>query len=328
MPTGKSHSFSIFHFAPLTHFRGAGLMVRSLLDGGVRPVLDLEDSVQCVFDAQRSRELKKTARSGLLQLAVVLGQKLNQREMSRILVRINGRHTEHYAADIRALASCYSLGFKPGIVLPKVETPEDLSKCAADLQSACGMHPSVNPILETGCAMKAVPEILAHQAAAWDGEPGGVTFFGYFDYALDIGQWPLLSPFQHEFWNLTLPVREAVENAGLLYVHPPLQEIGTTHGLQRIKAMLLNTGSRPAGMASLGMQQTEALRQHVEPTMMAFDVPRLAFHDAAERARWVVQQFESARCSRRSFAVADGYFISPHEYLLARNHLQLTTESP
>jgi citrate lyase beta subunit len=138
-------NFEIHHFIPLTHYRAAASELSTLVQKGIFPVLDLEDSVQCVFDPVRNLRLKNLARQGLLSLAELRSKEPIPQD--KLMIRINHRATSHYKADLEAIARCYEVGFCPSIVLPKVESCDDLQHCSDWIQSKTGITPRIIPII-------------------------------------------------------------------------------------------------------------------------------------------------------------------------------------
>ncbi len=315
---GMTEQAAIYHFLPLTRYRGAGPLLADLLGRGITPVLDLEDSVQCVFDPERNLQLKEQARHGLRQLAPILAAQ--GVAPGQIMLRINHAETPHYAADLAVVIDCFAEGFIPEILLPKVAQPEDLLDCQNRLQSATSHVVRISPLIESVPGIARLNEILAAPA------PGSGAVFGYFDYAVDAGHWPINSQFSPEFWKLVLHIREVIEQSGVRYIHPPYPHLTDEVGLLRIKSMLQATGSAAFGICSLSTAQSAVLERSVPAALMRYESS--AFQETAAsfraRAEWVVELFEFGRAHKRSFAISEGYFISPHEYWLAKRFLERT----
>lgn len=299
----------------MTRHRAAVALLDDLLARGHMPVLDLEDSVQCVFDSGRCDALKEQARQGLRRIAPEM--RARGVPPGRILVRINDAGTRYHAADMVAVMDCFAEGFFPEIMLPKVNGPEDVLRCLERVHAVAGNHACVTPVIETVSGVERMEEILntAVRSAA----------FGYFDYALDAGHWPLYSQSGRDFWDLAGRVRGVMERHGVCYIHPPSAHLDDDEGLLRIKAMLQAAGGADFGMCSLGGAQSAVLERSVAAAVMNFDaVPDgCGETDPCRRAEWVVRCFEEGRSNKRSFAVEDGYFISPHEYQLAKRFMEV-----
>jgi citrate lyase subunit beta / citryl-CoA lyase len=126
------------------------------LDSGTDEVIvDLEDSVGSAD--------KDAARQALMSMT----------PPSRpVLVRVNGRASEHHAADVRAISS---LGWLAAVILPKVEYPEDIAALKTTLPGRVGVLALV----------ESARGIVAAEAIA----DGGAhrLLFGSADYLADIG---------------------------------------------------------------------------------------------------------------------------------------------
>ena len=73
-------------------------------------------------------------------------------------------------------------------------------------------------------------------------------------------------------------------------------------------------------MCSLGVPQTRILSQPIAPDRR--NIPEQVQECLTYKALSIITHFESARCHQRSFAAVDGYFVTPHEYQLAKRYLQ------
>ena len=306
-------AFTIYHFLPLTHPRASEDALGMLLDEGVRPVLDLEDSVGCMLDPGRNQRLKARARANLLDMA--RRRAVSSPSADRVLVRINQRGSAEYLADIAVLESCARLGFRPGILLSKTHGPEDVRDCSSRLVRGGAGAPRIVPILESVAGIDALESILDVLP-----ESGRTVFFGYFDFALDAGHWPLRSQLGASYWKFYQSLSARVEAKSGSLVNAPFAHWNSEEELLRVKSMLLATATRATGMCSLGMPQTTVLARKVP----AAPLP-VREHEPSclvTHARWVIRHFSAARCNMRSFAVVDGYFVTPHEYMLAQRYLE------
>lgn len=127
---------------------------KALASGAHQVIVDLEDAV--------GPEDKDSARHALTQL-----------EPERpCLVRINPDGTPHHGPDLAAVAA---LGWVAGVILPKVERPDDVARIAARLPGGTPLL----PLIESAAALQAVDEIAT----------AGVTrlLFGSADFLADLG---------------------------------------------------------------------------------------------------------------------------------------------
>ncbi len=148
-------------FAPASKPDVIRKMPRSNADG---IVLDLEDAV--------APSAKAEARRHCLALAPEL------RAVSPklvIMVRVNAVPTEWFADDLAALHPSLT-----GIVVPKVETVEQLDVVAAELHRRDLGHLKIVAGLETVAGAVRAFEIAAHPVVSW-------CYFGAEDYIADLG---------------------------------------------------------------------------------------------------------------------------------------------
>ena len=130
-------------------------------------IIDLEDSV---------------ADSAKQQAVDLLGAALSQDfGKRRCLVRINAMSTPHWQNDIAALKHIVASGLNfDGIVLPKVESTEEIDTCVNAMDKA-GIQSSLWIMVETSKGVQRVDELCAF------GNPVTGIMIGTADLALDLG---------------------------------------------------------------------------------------------------------------------------------------------
>lgn len=134
-------------------------------------IIDLEDAVP-IADKESTRPMVREVLDG--------------HPGRRIFVRINALHTPYAKDDLRAVVS----ENLEGIMLPKVESPEDiltLDALLTDLEKSHGMPPGkleVMSICETARGLEELYQIISAKPAH---NRVGVVTFGAADYTLDLG---------------------------------------------------------------------------------------------------------------------------------------------
>lgn len=129
-------------------------VAKAQASGAHQVIIDLEDAVG-IAD-------KDTARDALAGVEVE----------GTCLVRINALGTPFHEADVAAVAA---LGWVAGVVVPKVESPDDLADVADRLPAGL----AVLPLIESAAALRAVDDIA---------EAGPTRLlFGSADYLADLG---------------------------------------------------------------------------------------------------------------------------------------------
>ncbi len=299
----------------MTRPRAARRRIPELLKEGVGVILDLEDSAMCVFDEDRTRRLKAEAREGLRLVAADFPP---SSVSEAVVIRINTLGSPHFENDLTALAEWTRRGLPLHISLPKAESGDFVRWAASRISEACGRDAlaSMTPIIEVGAALDRIPEILA----ACPGNPER-AYFGWYDYALDIGLWPIPPMNSELFWNVSRRVACAVNKAGARFSQTPAGHVADQGEMLKIKSMTRFICSGPAGISTLGRDQTECLTSHVEPAEMELISPTWPPAEARAFAVETIRLFEENTRRKRSFAVIGDRFIPPHEYLAAKAHL-------
>lgn len=146
--------------------------VRKALDSSADAVIiDLEDAVP--------HGEKQAARSSVREI-------IDSKSVRRIYVRINALATEHPMFDLKAVV-CGSL---TGIMLPKVESPDDIfeiDRMLCERENRAGLTPGlleVIPIIESA---KGVQEVYQIVLARPEHRRVGTVAFGGADFTLDLG---------------------------------------------------------------------------------------------------------------------------------------------
>jgi len=134
-------------------------------------IIDLEDAVP-ISEKDRARQFAK--------------EKAEQYSSEPVFVRINGLGTQFCAADIEAVVR---KGLK-GLMVPKVETPEDIDKAhelLADAEHKAGLKPgtiSLIPLIESAAGVQNIYQILKSPSSSGRAI---IVAFGAADYTLDLG---------------------------------------------------------------------------------------------------------------------------------------------
>ena len=237
----------------------APALVRRLLGKlpveGVWPVLDLEDAIADVLAPERTAGLKAEARrhlealleDGWLPACGTVG------------VRVNAHDTPYHEADMAVVARLRRAGVSLFVVLPKVESADDVAAFDARLAAADAPATPVVPTLETGAGVLRAREIAAVARA-----PAGLVV-GIFDYALDQRLWPFPDVCDPLVWRVATVVSEAALARGIPYIHAPSPWLRDARAMRTVGARVLrlpavkaNRGVHP-GIASLGFEQTHAI---------------------------------------------------------------------
>jgi citrate lyase subunit beta/citryl-CoA lyase len=164
-------------------------------------ILDLEDAVP-IAEKEKSR--------------LLVSEVLERNPGKRVYVRVNGLGTPYYREDIEAVV-CRNL---VGIVLPKVESPEDifeLDRLLTEMETRTGLEVGALEVLSSCESAKGLEEIYHIVSAKPEHHPISVVGFGAADYTLDLGISLTREGKELEYPRYRIPV--ACRAAGIM---PPL----------------------------------------------------------------------------------------------------------
>jgi citrate lyase beta subunit len=313
----------IYQFIPVARVRVMERLIR-WMGPGTMAVLDLEDGYLDVRDLARTSERRAGGREQLLELCASAKGRTNGRAVA---LRVNVAGSEDFVRDlrvVRAVAETFGLGV---VMLPKVESAEQLRRAHADLNAEGVDFGGLVPMVETRKGMDRIDEIIA--AAVELGSPAVV--YGHHDYWLDAGVWPFPGPREKSYWEPVERVAQPALAAGLRYVHPPEAELRDEVLLAGMMARLRKVCGDRFDIMSAGMSQTSLLLRLIEEASSS--EPRseslaeqsdLELGEKKRLAEQTCDLFEANNRQEHSFSAdaRSGRFISPHEYLAAVNYLR------
>ena len=296
-----------------------------LIRGGARTgatiVLDLEDSLWNVADPAATAALKASGRATLVTLARDHGDLFRSHVIG---VRINAISGSEAAADIEAIALAAASAPISVVVVPKVESGDDLPTTIDGLRAHDVAIREVVPIIESRRAMATLDAVLGSATAVraeW-------VIYGLYDLSLDAGWWPFPEHESTAFWDRAAPFIERVEAAGLHYVHPPFMRTQDEAGLLAVLDRARRACRSEFGLLAVSLAQARATERlnAGRPALAApgrasarpdADVDPISF---AER---VVAVYLANHRPDAAFALdpRTGEFIPPHTYLAARRFL-------
>jgi citrate lyase beta subunit len=296
-----------------------------LIQGGARTgatiILDLEDALWDVADPEHTATLKATGRATLIALTREHGDLFRRHAIG---VRINAIHGPEVAADLDAIADAAEHAPISVVVVPKVESDDDLPTTVDGLRRRGMAGQELVPILESRRAIASLDDVLAAAAAAgaeW-------VIYGLYDLSLDAGWWPIPSHDTSSFWDSASPFIERVEAAGLHYVHPPFLRTRDEAGLRTVLERTRGVCRRDFGLLAVSLAQaaaTERFNAGRPPPAPAGRAFTGAARDLDPRtvAEHVVAAYGANHRPDAAFALdpRTGEFIPPHAYLAARRYL-------
>ncbi len=253
---------------------------KALASGAGAVIIDLEDAVP--------PDAKPAARTQLLD-----GFKsLSASERSRVLVRINARGTPWHEEDVLLLPPLVGAGLG-GVVLPKVESTDELSRVAALVGEDCALL----PMLESAAGL-AVLDALACS-------PGVARLvFGNLDFQADLGM--ACGPDETELLPVRLALVLASRRAGLA---APVD--GVTPGTGDMAQVQADAGrSRRGGFGA---------KLCIHPAQVA--VVNAALGPTAAELEWARRVVENSLGTGGGVFTLDGRMVDAPVLLLAQRTL-------
>lgn len=229
---------------------------------------------------------------------------------------------------VRVVAETFGLA---AVMLPKVESADQLRRAHADLNAEGVEFGNLVPMVETRKGMDQIDEIVA--AAVALGSPA--VIYGHHDYWLDAGVWPFPGPRDKFYWEPVQRIAGPALAAGLRYVHPPEAELRDEALLAEMVGGLHGLCGQRFDLFSAGMSQTPILRRLMADASSGENLSALSepcASEPAEKERLAEETcalFEENNRPEHAFSAdaRSGRFISPHEYLAAANYLRTHTDA-
>ena len=311
------------HTAPvMTRFLGR------LAGGVVAAVIDLEDGLWDVCDAERTRAMKASAREQVFKLCAAFPKALTN---TPIFLRLNPVDSPEFASDLSVARALSEACGWFGLLLPKTASGRDYAEAQARLAEAQVKYRDLVPMAETEAALGRLPTFAAEVAAR------GATslIFGFYDHCLESGEWPFPAPDESVYWERARRVSDVCRERGLRYIHPPIAVLHDTELLGAAIRRLRAWHGPRFGIFSGGPSQTpllvelcQSLDEPAEASGALLEAAStaspLSLGERLDLARKTLAVFEGHRHRGVSFTsdARQARFIPPHEHLAARRFLE------
>lgn len=297
-----------------------GIVLRQLSKArafGACVLFDLEDSVIDPAHPEATSALKQTARAQLREL----GTMVNEGGMSEkdFHIRINPLHSKELTYDLEALAAADITW--AGIFVPCVSTPAHIELYMARLERAGIRYTELIPILETEEGLRNVSTIFANRPPEIQ-----AAFFGNYDYHLDIKRFPIAEQHNDAYWHTVEPLIEQLEKLGVAYGNSPYTRFKDDPAFLNVLERMATTCSLPFRQITLRLQQSNLCRSFgvsAQQFMARQLLQPMAELMPLDEAQAIVAEFEKQRSRSGRQQGGSVRYITPQEYLLARNQLKL-----
>lgn len=234
---------------------------------------------------------------------------------AKIGLRINGEEPD-FTKDLEAISN----NFVNSIILPKIESPEQIKKFIKLLESKNITYDELIPTIETKRALtdiEAIVESLPPKIARLG--------FGHCDYNLDINAFPFFHQNSIEYWKWIRKIYSILTQKNLTILNSPYLELENYSFFKSMLHNLHNLFGSEVGQTALTTKQTELINQF-NPANEHIDFNKLIRHRLDLKVpdnyeQQVIANFEG-NSKNKTFSILgeNNILISPHEYFAAKNY--------
>lgn len=284
-------------------------------------VLDMEDALQNVLQAEQTAGLKAAARSHLAKCI------LHRQGMIRqhLGIRINAMTTSEFQKDLELLIALGPSVTWHCIIVPKVSSYEELKDYVSIFKLHGIQYKELIPIIETVKGLQNVAAIFGRKVSD---SLFHRAFWGHHDYNLDAGNWPFAEHEDADYWRLTGNFTSLLKRNGYGYINGAICCFNNTTLLRNILARIYRLYGNEFDQAALSYGQAELFRslQNNRKPIGSLNLNRktISQEESIRLAEQTLLLFERKHRADKSFVTdkEDGFFISPQMYLAARRFLQ------
>ncbi len=233
--------------------------------------------------------------------------------LTKIGLRINSEALE-LTKDLEAVSN----NFINSVLLPKIETAEQIEKIRNLLAKKYIIYDELIPIIETKTALMNIEAIV-------DSLPSKIMRlgFGHCDYNLDIKAFPFFHQNSIEYWKWIKKLYSALSPKDLTILNSPFLELENYSFFRSMLHNLYNMFGNDAGQTALTTRQSELINQfnpfndHIIFNKLIRHRLDLRVPDNYEKQ--IIENFERNN-KNKTFSILgkNSILISPHEYLAAK----------
>ena len=233
----------------------------------------------------------------------------------KIGLRINSEALE-FTKDLEAVSN----NFINSILLPKIETGEQIENIGKLLDEKNIIYDELVPIIETKTALtnlEAIIDSLSRKIMRLG--------FGHCDYNYDIKAFPFFHQDSIEYWKWIKKIHSVVSKNNLSIINSPYLELENYSFFRSMLHNLYNIFGPEAGQTALNTKQAELINQF-NPDSDHIIFNKLVRHRLDLRVpdnyeNKIIEYYErNNKIKTFSILEKNGVLISPHEYLAAKNY--------
>lgn len=276
--------------------------------------LDLEDSVQDLFNPVRNFELKQAARNSIRRL--FSESKISDFDWA---VRISSFHSEEIDNDIKLLSEERIKNKIRKILIPKTESINELEQILLKLQKSKIEVEEIIPIIETKRGLNNLKEICSLKGIKR-------IAFGHCDFNHDSNFFPFYHQSSKKYWEWIKDISLILQASGIQFLNSPFLKFNDDYEFQSMLAKLNSICKADFGQITLTKRQTELCKNfHPEKfSLNGFD-KQLNNEEVLIYAKKIINNFETYNDNKGFTISSERILISPHEYIAAKEFLKKKT---
>jgi len=303
----------IIQYLPLRNARASYRFLKRLNQYGVMTILDLEDSSIDPFDSQKTKELKRESRLGLMSIIEKYSWDFNQ----KIYIRINSINSDCYQDDINLVKKIKKMKIPiTGVFLPKVESYSQVLNLNSFFKED-ELEIEIIPMIETLKGVLNFRSILKEDTDKLIKR----IHYGHYDYCSDAKLWPFPEPNNFEFWELVKPLVETLTEFERGFVQSPFSQINNEILFWQARDYLKKIAPAiETWSCSLNTETSMSVRdenlEDLKLEKLNSNVKELLL-DAQDICKCFMAGYEK----KRYYGVSNNRIISPHQYHAANNFI-------
>ena len=280
-------------------------------------IIDLEDALKNVLFPSQTANLKQAGRRNVLRVF-----QTTKVENQNIGIRINALNSEEFEKDILFLAQIKKSFFWKYIVVPKVESQQDILYYKGVLARQEISYKELIPIVETISGAENLTDILKVKDLFTH------CFWGHHDYNFDADKWPFFEHQHKEYWDITTPLIQKLTAANINYINSPVSKFENDCLVKSIFFKLDQLCGGRFGQSAISYQQVKKFTFLRETNyFLQHSIKQLNIVDVNEKiqlAKITINSFEARYNADTSFSfnLEEQLFISPHQYFSAKRFLE------
>ncbi|MEP7145614.1 MAG: aldolase/citrate lyase family protein [bacterium] len=276
--------------------------------------LDLEDSIQDIFNPQNTSGLKELHRK-FIRCQNFQGDTLQNVKFG---IRINSSFTKEITLDLDLLRELKNKINFNSIFLSKTETPDDIIKLEKKLNEQQIYHEEIIAVIETKKGFVNLNKIISIH-----GSKLTKIAFGHCDFNFDNNIFPFHHQCSEIYWNWLNEIVCISKANAIGFVNSPYLQLDNDKGFQEMMSRVNIICEKNWGQITLTHHQSLLCRNFEMMPEVKWKKKNIAFINLKTYALSVVSSFVKFN-NQKGFTITGKkrILISPHEYKAALKYLE------